>query len=353
MVVSFHVENWRCIKSLDIELANVNIFLGKNSSGKSSLAHAAYLLAKAPSVRDVAQLVRDLYRLDIAQVVRIENGIPQYPSILEARSGSQRVELKIEASKVDVSGSLWTFSYILPSQRVACLKLFQSLLTQIVKSPRIESEAEASRTGFEVATKLLMQLFAMGVVAEGPALKLFFNDLISAISGHEYLGPKPLELESVGTIFVEVFPLIPLIVYKYRDPFDKSIELPLPVTPDGIADTELIKRFVSGAVQGSLVVVEEPENFKHPLLLVELVRDIIGEALKKNLTLLFTTHNDLILHVIGRVVEEEVLKPSQVAVYYLERTREIPWTTVRKIQVYEDGTFSEIPHVEEVLSHVF
>ena len=50
MPISLHVENWRCIKGLDVELANVNVLIGRNSSGKSSLAYAAYLLAKAPTL---------------------------------------------------------------------------------------------------------------------------------------------------------------------------------------------------------------------------------------------------------------------------------------------------------------
>ena len=71
------------------------------------------------------------------------------------------------------------------------------------------------------------------------------------------------------------------------------------------------------------------------------------------MTLVATTHNDLVLHAVGRAVEDGVVKPERVAVYYLERSKEMPWTGARRIQVYEDGTFAEIPHVEEVLAHVF
>jgi predicted ATPase len=66
MPISLHVENWRCIKGLDVELANVNVLIGRNSSGKSSLAYAAYLLAKAPHVGSAPQLVQGLYNQGLA-----------------------------------------------------------------------------------------------------------------------------------------------------------------------------------------------------------------------------------------------------------------------------------------------
>jgi predicted ATP-dependent endonuclease of OLD family len=47
-LIKFHVKNWRCVEKLDLELSHINILIGPNSSGKSSLAHAAHIQAVEP-----------------------------------------------------------------------------------------------------------------------------------------------------------------------------------------------------------------------------------------------------------------------------------------------------------------
>lgn len=44
------IKNWRCIKKIEFDLSKINIFLGQNATGKSSLAYALYFLSKAPKI---------------------------------------------------------------------------------------------------------------------------------------------------------------------------------------------------------------------------------------------------------------------------------------------------------------
>jgi predicted ATP-dependent endonuclease of OLD family len=37
-MIKLKVTNWRCIENLELELSKINVFIGPNSTGKSSLA---------------------------------------------------------------------------------------------------------------------------------------------------------------------------------------------------------------------------------------------------------------------------------------------------------------------------
>jgi hypothetical protein len=177
--------------------------------------------------------------------------------------------------------------------------------------------------------------------------------LLSAnIMGPQRAVSEVARFKDVGSLVLEFIPLLSMASYKYVDPYT-SVELPATAAPDGVIDLGLIEGFLSRAETGSLIAVEEPENHKHPLKLVELVEFMARRAVEGKLTLVVTTHSDLILHSLAKLVETGVIKPGDVTVYYLERSSEKPWTAARRIHVYEDGTFEEIPHVAEVISRVF
>jgi AAA15 family ATPase/GTPase len=344
-LIRFHVENWRCVEKLDLELSHINILIGPNSSGKSSLAHAAYILAKAPTVRDVGELLRGLYGLDVEFIARLGCSGPCYPIVLEAEGEPGRVELRVESSEeLEASGRLWSSAYIMPSQRIDYVRLLQ-LIQSMVRREELETMSRRSTISFAYS---LVQMFITGF----PSLQSIFLDDLMKIMGSPRTVTEIVKLKDVGSLILELIPLLSMTSYKYVDPYT-NIELPATAAPDGVIDLGLIESFLSKAETGSLIAVEEPENHKHPLRLIELVEFMARKAVEGKLTLVVTTHSDLVLHSLAKLVETGVIKPEDVTVYYLERSSEKPWTTARRIHVYEDGTFDEIPHVAEVISRVF
>ena len=344
-LIRFHVENWRCVERLDFELSHINILIGPNSSGKSGLAHAAYVLAKAPMVKDVKELLRGLYGLDVEFIARAGCNGSCYPVVLEAEGGSGRVELRVKSStEVEVAGRLWSSGYMLPSQRIDYVRLLQ-FIQSIVRREELETMTGRSAVSFLYS---LAQMFIAGF----PSPQLLFLDDLMKIMGPQRVVSEVARFKDVGSLMLELIPLLSMASYKYVDPYT-NIELPATAAPDGIIDLGLIESFLSSIEPGSLMVVEEPENHKHPIKLIELIKFMSEKAVEKKLTLVVTTHNDLILHSLAKTVETGIIKPENVTVHYLERSSEKPWTTARKIHMHEDGTFDEIPHVAEVISRVF
>jgi energy-coupling factor transporter ATP-binding protein EcfA2 len=344
-LIRFHVENWRCIEKLDLELSHINILIGPNSSGKSSLAHAAYVLAKAPMVKDVRELLRGLYGLDLGFIARLGCSGPCYPVVLEAEGDPGRVDFKVRSStELEVSGRLWSSAYIMPSQRIDYVRLLQ-LIQSMVRWEELET------VGGRTAISLVYSLAQM-LITGFPSLPSIFLDDLMKIMGPQRAVSEVARFKDVGSLVLELIPLLSMASYKHVDPYT-NIELPATAAPDGVIDLGLIENFLSKAEIGSLIAIEEPENHKHPLKLIELVESMARKAVEGKLTLIVTTHSDLILHSLAKIVEAKAIKPEDVTVYYLERSSEKPWTTAKRIHVYEDGTFEEIPHVEEVISRVF
>jgi AAA15 family ATPase/GTPase len=46
--VEVYIQNWRCVEELKLSLGRINVFMGPNASGKSSVAYAVYLAARMP-----------------------------------------------------------------------------------------------------------------------------------------------------------------------------------------------------------------------------------------------------------------------------------------------------------------
>jgi len=57
--VEVYIQNWRCVEELKLSLGRINVFMGPNASGKSSVAYAVYLAARMP--QNPAAFVTQLY----------------------------------------------------------------------------------------------------------------------------------------------------------------------------------------------------------------------------------------------------------------------------------------------------
>ncbi len=332
-MVKLYVKNWRCIEEVEITLAPITVFLGKNSSGKSSLAYAAYFLTKVIEQGNPKEILMRLYGVSLNKVVRRQGGKKFYPLIVKMEE-----DIYLEADGTHISlykhrpGPLST-GYLLPSQRVYFFRMLQFLFKRLRR--------RAIERIFK--TKQLYMIV--------PPMHLFLEDFMKLYIGRKFL--EQHELGGLGTVVEKITPLLALIIYEYTDPFIENLKLPLDLASDGLIDSAIIRIFVDKAQENSLLVIEEPENHKNPVQLIELTKYIAEEVIKRKLTVIITTHNDIIVRTLAKAVEERKIRPSDVAVYYFERGPENPWTRVRKLEIYEDGSIEELPDAEKIITALF
>jgi len=341
-MVRLYVRNWRCIEEVEVSLEPITVFIGRNSTGKSSLAYAPYFLAKVVEWKDANKVLLQLYGVQLDGVVRSDGMQRFYPLVVEV--GSSRFEAR-SASDVSIpESSPWTSGYLLPSQRLGFIKISQFI-------PKLGREVMGKYPEARVTLAFASFIFEMvrGIPIL-PPLYFFLEDLMKLYLGKGFL--KRRELGDMGALIEESIPFLNLIIYEYEDPFTK-LRLPLDLSPDGFVDSALVRMFVENVPEKSLVVIEEPEIHKNPIQIVEFVRYIAEKAVERGLTLVMTTHSDLALQAIAKAVESKVIEARHTAIYYFERSRENPWTRIRRLEVYEDGTIEELPDVEKVVAALF
>ncbi len=347
------IKNWRCIEEIEFDLSRVNIFLGQNATGKSSLAYAIYLLSKSPKL-GVEKTLNMLYGLDAKSIVRTENGNFCYPVEITADS----ISIKIEERQLETDGtekkftvssatsnSPWNDEFLLPSRRVAyfqALRFLPKLAEEIQKKPDSKMMIPFI-VGFLKPIIEELPLF--------PPAQVFFSDLNRALTGYK-IEPIKGSIKSLGDYIVEITPLMALYTFTVQDPFTEY-EIPAEIAPDGQTDQMLIDLILEKSQENSLIVIEEPEIYKNPVFQFEMIEKISELAINKNLTIVMTSHSEIIPLSLAKLVETGNVSKNDIRIYYLTRSREDPWTKIKKIEVYEDGTLEELPDSEKVTAQLF
>jgi len=340
-MVKVRVVNWRCIEDLEVELRRINVFIGQNSTGKSSLAYAIYFASKS-SKFDPQFLLIQMYGHGFDGVARFVENKPQFPISIKIDNSEFSVNKKEQGFEINrLPSSPWASEFLLPSRRISYIQIMM-LLPKMVKELRGKPEA----TIIGGLTGTFFELFK--TLPLFPPFNVFAMDYVGALTGLQF-EPVKGELEGVGFYIVNIYPLLFFIEPTFQDPYTK-LQLPLELAPDGLIDFSIFDSMMKRIPENSLLVIEEPEIHKNPMMVKEFSERIVKSALGKKVTLLMTTHSDIPLITIGRLVSKGDLSPEEVKVYYFKRE---PWTRVSEIAVYEDGTLESLPDSEELIAHLF
>ncbi len=243
--------------------------------------------------------------------------------------------------------SVWSRCYILPAERITMLHIIYALPRMIQHLFRDAPQLVSMFAGFvDTMMKLMSELPII------PPLPVFSEDLTELMTG---LRVEQIErrVEDVGAYRVTPIVLLWTFVVKILDPYIKGVELEPTQAPEGIVDFKLIDIAMSRARERSLVIIEEPEIHKNPVLVSTVVEDVVKAVKEKDLTVVITTHSELVPLTLCKCVRDGMIDVSDVSVYYLERSIESPWTKVRRLEIDKSGYMEPIPAVEEVAVHLF
>jgi hypothetical protein len=340
-MIKVKVVNWRCIEDLELELSRINVFLGPNSTGKSSLAYAIYFASKSKT-HDPQYLLTQMYGHNFNEIARLVENQPQFPisiRINESEFSVDKREQKFEINRLP--SSPWVDEFLLPSRRIDYIQIIMFL-------PRMIGELKGKPEATLIAsfTGALFELFK--AIPLLPPFGIFAMDYTRALTGLQLELVKG-GIKNVGSYMVHVHPLFSLIELTIQDPYTK-LQLPVELAPDGLLDFSIFDSMIERIPENSLVVIEEPEIHKNPLMVKEFTEHVVKKILNKGLTLIMTTHSDIPIITMGKLVAGKILKPEEVKVYYFKRD---PWTKISEIKVYEDGTVESLPDTEELITRLF
>jgi AAA15 family ATPase/GTPase len=144
-------------------------------------------------------------------------------------------------------------------------------------------------------------------------------------------------------------PVFSLLEFTYRDPY-VELELPLDLAPEGFIDFVILDTLARRMPRRALMVVEEPEIHKNPLKVMEYVERLVKIVEEKDVTVVMTTHSDLVVLTLAKLVAQRRLRAEDVKVYYF--TREA-WTRAEEVKIFPDGTVEKLPDWEEATAALF
>jgi hypothetical protein len=333
--VEVYIQNWRCVEEFKLSLSRINVFIGPNASGKSSVAYAVYLAARMP--QNLAAFVTQLYGYGFDKLTRNVGGRAQYPVVIRLDDAEIRVE---EGGKITTSPRGAGEAYLLPARRLAYLQVMLTIhkaMGEMVKRPEAVLVAGFVSFFAEVLKSLPMV----------PPLPVFISDYLRAVAGID-VEPQMGGVSGVGTFMLKTTPVFSLLEFTYRDPY-VELELPLDLAPEGFIDFVILDTLTRRMPRRALVV-EEPEIHKNPLKVMEYVERLVKIVKEKDVTVVMTTHSDLVVLTLAKLVAQRRPRAEDVKVYYFTRK---PWTRAEEVKIFPDGTVEKLPDWEEATAKLF
>ncbi|MGP6219786.1 AAA family ATPase [Caldiplasma sukawensis] len=345
MIKKIKVLNFKSIKSLEIELSNLNVIIGQNASGKSNFV-------------SVFQFIRDMARDGLLNAISLHGGIEYLINFNSASEEPLEIEITFEKNRLrfgtkleEVDISFVNYKLMLfPSKGKKGLKKYKEEVTVNLNSKGKKEEIIIVSDNGHVNegnqhTKLIYEIFPLLhltkssegkknkiTMAELPPLSFIMGATDRSIQIYDFdpkLSKKAIpiagraDLESDGSNialllkgilsdtekrkrflrylriclpFIKEILVEPQadksLLFKTIETYNSRKKLPAALISDGTIEIISII-YVLFFESNQLIVIEEPERDIHPRLISNLV-PLFKEASQKK-QIIITTHNPEIL----------------------------------------------------------
>ena len=293
MIKEVKIQNFRTFKYLEIRnFGHINVFIGKNNLGKSSLLEAIYLASDAVDRVNISSLYYILKRRGFVQRFKIEKEDDLEQLLTNFRKhifydGTNNAEIVIEnnrSRKVRLSIDLFY-------DRIAVKNVFQKVIDELSVTSRITLIKHLPNIYFAATLSVnckptfvlfkgegnIVRAMYLTYSDETDTLK-FFLDTCYLCGNAERLTRFIKSLENI--LQVGTYSNLKEIISRFFDKKIKSFEpsfsdyfvkfddksIPFSMLGDGIRYF-ITHYLVLSVEKPSIVFLEEPENFMHPKML--------------------------------------------------------------------------------------
>lgn len=135
-----------------------------------------------------------------------------------------------------------------------------------------------------------------------------------------------------GRVYAEKEGMIPSIIFEDPKGFPTNLEN----AGSGVISSLPILLGIDYVKEGGRLIIEEPEAHLEPTRQFELMEILHVESTAKEIKLVITTHSDYIVKKLLSMVNQKMLKSSDLGLYYFDRPAD-QYTTIRKMDVNDSG----------------
>lgn len=370
MIQSFEIKNFKSIKSKFFPFRNLNILMGLNGMGKSSLIEPLLCLRQSRFL--------EKGRLDpngdYVSLGKTKDVFYQYSKnedlVLDVQfSDSQRINLCLEykpEADYFYSRDIDVFRQI-EAKLIPIIQSDESLFNdnfQYLSANRIEPKHIHPQNFSQVVNKRNLgnqgEFTAHFIEVFGSEF-VFFDNLLhpDSIKKDNLTGKDIVNksiLNQINLWLGEISPDIQVVVtsissdyiileYQYKQPnFGFTNKFKPENVGFGISYVLPVVVALVSAQPNQLIIIENPESHIHPRGQAELGK-LIALVAQNDVQIIIETHSDHILNGIRVAVKENLVDKSKVNVMYFDKviTPNEQFTKVTQIKVDKNGTLSEYP----------
>lgn len=359
-IKSFKIENFKSLRDIDLELGNLTLLTGVNSSGKSSFIQAMLLLKQNLELIGFAEITEDYESkkpLNInGQFVKLGNK----KDILYQEVYDEKIKLSLDTIKDLDDDSYNPIDVIFDSTNLEFKAsddfLVNSMLYsfndnfQYLQTSRIEPNVfydlnDESINNDDIGTK---GEFTAHYLAEKRHQKLNIealkhekshtNQLLENVS--LWLSEISKDIEVSTKVYSELQKVNLTYKYTYKENTTNEYT-PLNV---GYGLTYVLPIIVAvlKSKPDDLIIIENPESHLHPAGQSK-IAELFAIAAENGVQIIVETHSDHFLNGIRVATKEKIISPKNSKVYYFRKNDGELETIVDTINIDEYGNIDKYP----------
>lgn len=379
MITNLKISNFKSLKEVDLELKNLNLLTGLNSTGKSSVIEILRILRQYGMIDEL--LLRG--EIDISSNLLYSQQIRFYTEVdfednknLLVTSAHSTLPNSFNGNKLNVDlflksplpdGQIFSQQFSRNTDDVNATGSNYYLQTRLNEESLFNNKYQYLNTErlflkekfYNINTKVALTDKMLGEKGEHTAFYLNVYGLEKRIDYPILLHPKVESnylLHQVNAWLSEISPNISVVTELKEDTiriFFKYGNMEVEPKNVGFGLSYVLPVIVAllTAEKGKLIIIENPESHIHPRGQAELGR-LIALAAQTEAQIIVETHSDHILNGIRVAVKEKLVSPDKVVSYYFKRDEEENCSQITPVIINEkgklfkktnDGTSAELP----------
>ena len=357
------LSNFGPVASGTINNDRITVFFGPNNSGKSMISrliHSIALFDPEPynSIQPPFQHLRDT-KLKKLALWHILHSISLFPSEMITQ-GKRRCTISIENDKGNTQIRITPNSHIdstyylyahraqnqpsskqsiyMPASRTGTIQFFTNI-TQM-RSRLLDSmfmtlaALKADRSNFS-AKELKQFLESMGTQ---PAIMNEFYDMILDIYTNGITSEFQVLFKTLfaGQVNLHSQGITKALVFQDSQGVSVNIE----DAGSGVVSSFPLLLGLLYVTKGGTLIIEEPEAHMETEKLFNLIDQLWAVSKERKIRLLFTTHSDSVIPKLLSMVNQGMLKPSELGLYYFNR-EQTDFTVIEKMNINNQGEVNQ------------
>jgi predicted ATPase len=353
MITKLHIENFKSLKNVTINTKELNLLMGLNGMGKSSLIQVLLLLMQS---RKLENNILELNEV----LTKIGTGKDAFYQF--SNDADESIVLEIITGQEVFR---WDFTYSADKEElVSSTKLSKEKINQFRTSLDHHKlqYISADRLGpvniYELNSVVVGDKKQIGLRCEYTAHFIdYWGDKLNVSEALKHKNCLSLKLsQQLNAWLKEISPGVLLntiadqarktvsLDYQFELGYGKTNNFRPTNVGYGITYTLPVVLSLLTAEEGKMIVIENPEAHIHPRGQAEMGK-LIASAAQAGAQLFIETHSDHILNGIRAAVKEERVHKDKVNIFFFDKktTDTEQYSTITEIKIDRNGSLSEYP----------